>query len=379
MQHQTALVACDSYQPDAIDEALDQALSLVGALAWVRPGMRIVIKPNLLMRKRPDAACTTHPTLLAALTRRLIALGAVVVIGDSPGGPFTELMLRSVYEGTQMNALTQAGARLNYDVGVDTAAFAQGRVIRHIDVARFITQADAVISFAKLKTHTFMTYTGAVKNLFGVVPGTLKVEYHQRMPATVDFAGMLVDLAEYVQPRLSLIDGIVGMQGDGPSAGTPRHVGALVASTSPHHADLAAAALIGLGAQDVPTLRDAVQRGLCPASAAELELLGVPITTLAAPDFQLPGNTHAGEVFTGWRKRVLQMIFQSDPVVDAALCIGCAECKRACPPGAIALKQRLPQFNRRTCIHCYCCQELCPKGAIALRRTALASFLQRLG
>jgi uncharacterized protein (DUF362 family) len=266
MQNLTALVRCGSYHIDQVEPALDQALKLTGGLDWVNPGMRIVIKPNLLMRKHPDAACTTHPALLEALIRLLLARGAEVIVGDSPGGPFSEFWLKTVYDGTMMTQLKRKGVVLNFDTSAMTVPYPQGKVLKNVDAAGFILQADAVVSFAKLKTHVFMNYTGAVKNLLGIVPGTVKAEYHHRFCSTEDFADMLVDVSEFVKPRLSIIDAVVCMEGNGPSGGEPRFVGAIIASTNPHHADLVGAELIGLDAYSVPTLKAAIDRNLCPKS-----------------------------------------------------------------------------------------------------------------
>jgi uncharacterized protein (DUF362 family) len=207
---------------------LDKALTQVGGLGWVQKGMRIVIKPNLIMMRRPESAAVTHPAFVKALAERLIERGAEVIVGDSPGGPFAEVWLKAVYDGTRMSELKRSGAILNYNTGVKNVRFPEGKALKDLTVAEFVLGADALISFAKLKTHTFMQYTGAVKNLFGVIPGTLKAEYHQRMSDPRSFANMLVDISEFIKPRLSFIDAVVGMEGNGPSGGTPRHVGALI-------------------------------------------------------------------------------------------------------------------------------------------------------
>lgn len=373
-KHATALVRCASYDHNDVQPALDQALALIGGLSWVQKGMRIVVKPNLLMRKHPDSAATTHPALMEALITRLLEKGAQVVIGESPGGPFSEFWLRTVYEGTQMTRLVREGVTLNYDTAVLSVPNPEGSVLKTVDVAKCIMDADAVISFAKLKTHTFMNYTGAVKNLFGVVPGTVKAEYHQRMADPDRFARMLVDIAEFVQPRLSIIDGVVGMEGNGPSGGNPRHVGAIVASASPHHADLVGTALMGLDPREAPTLKDAINRGLCPASVKDIGLLGENVESLAVPDYKMPDHVRREFKFGA---KVFRMIFQSDPVVNKSICVGCAECFRACPPKAIRMVEKAPQFDRKACIHCFCCQELCPQTAIYLRRGRLARWLQK--
>ncbi|MDW7657335.1 MAG: DUF362 domain-containing protein [Bacillota bacterium] len=379
MQDAISLVRCTTYDQQQADAALDRALHLIGGLDWVKPGMRIVVKPNLLMPKHPDAAGTTHPGLIDALLRQLTERGAQVIIGDSPGGPFSARLLKVVYDSTRMASLERDGVSLNYNIQSVQAANPSGTILKQVDVAEFIMKADAVISFAKLKTHTFMTYTGAVKNLFGVVPGTIKAEYHQRMSDPGDFARMLVDLAEFVRPRLSIIDGVIGMEGNGPSGGQPRPIGVIIASVNPHLADLIATALIGLKPEEVPTLKTAIGRGLCPASAEQVDVLGDDPSPLVIHDFLRAGQPSflRGLLEVAIRK-LIRISFQSEPEVDSGLCVGCRACEQACPPKAITMVSQVPQIDRKTCIRCFCCQELCPQSAIGIKRTRLARMLQPL-
>ena len=152
-----------------------------------------------------------------------------------------------------MTAVEEVGARLNRDFSQRAVSFPEGKILRSFQYTAWLDGADAIIDVCKLKTHGMMGMSCAVKNLFGVIPGTLKPEYHFRYPNPDDFAAMLVDLADFVRPRLSICDAVVAMEGNGPTAGTPRNVGAVLAAQSPHALDLAAAHIIGLRAQDVPT------------------------------------------------------------------------------------------------------------------------------
>jgi uncharacterized protein (DUF362 family)/Pyruvate/2-oxoacid:ferredoxin oxidoreductase delta subunit len=377
MQDKISLIRCATYERQQVASALEQAIDLIGGLDWVRPGMRIVVKPNLLMPKHPDAAGTTHPALIDALLRQLTGRGAEVVIGDSPGGPFSVRLLKIVYDSTRMAPLEREGVTLNYNIQSVQAANPSGAILKQVDIAEFILKADAVISVAKLKTHTFMAYTGAVKNLFGVVPGTIKAEYHQRMSDPDDFARMLVDLAEFVKPQLSIIDGVIGMEGNGPSGGQPRPVGVIIASANPHLADLVATSLIGMGPDEVPTLKTAVDQGLCPASAAKVDVLGDDPAPLVIQDYLRAGQPSILRSFLEVAiRKLIKISFQSEPVVDSSLCVGCRACEEACPPKAITMVGQVPQIDRKSCIRCFCCQELCPQTAIGIRRTRLARMLQ---
>lgn len=378
MQDALALIRLETYAQPQVDAALERLLSLIGGLDWVRPGMRLVVKPNLLLPRHPEAAATTHPALVDALLRQLTARGAAVMIGDSPGGPFSPRLLKLLYDTARMTPLERSGVTLNFNTRSRRIENPAGTILKQADIAEFILDADAVISFAKLKTHTFMAYTGAVKNLFGVVPGTIKAEYHQRMADPADFARMLVDLAELVKPRLSIIDGVIGMEGNGPSGGQPRPVGALIASENPHLADLAATTLIGLDPEAVPTLKTAIGRGLCPARMEQVQVSGDDLAGLIVQDFIKAGQpSPIRSILEKAVRKLIKVSFQSEPLVDSSQCVGCGACERACPPKAITMIDRVPRIDRRQCIRCFCCQELCPESAIGIRRTRLARLLQR--
>lgn len=380
----TALVRCASYEAAEVSAAFDALEGLLPLLDWVQPGMKVLVKPNLIAKRPVETAVTTHPALLAELIRRLSARGAEVTVGDSPGGLFTKKRLEGVYATCFGSAIEQAGGSLNYDVSAQSVFNPQGKVLKQLDIADFVLRADAVISFAKLKTHSMVGYTGAVKNLFGVIPGTKKAEYHFRMQSVSDFCAMLTDLAEFVKPRLSLIDAVVGMEGDGPTFGDPVQVGALIASFSPHCADLAGSALMGLAPGEVPTLREALGRGLIPPDVHGLTILGEPVEDLAVPGYKsIPMREQTGMDFADSKpflaplRGVIHRLLEQRPQLERSLCVGCGECARVCPAQAISMETGRPVIDREKCIRCFCCQELCPKGAMKVHRSAVAKLLQQ--
>lgn len=381
--YDVSVVPCPSYDPAVCRAALEAVLAPLGGLDWVRPGMRIAVKANLVAAMRPEKAATTHPVLLAELTKLLTARGASVVIGDSPSGLYTPAALQAVYRAAGLSLAEEAGAVLNRDCSQAEAVFPEARVAKTFQYTAWLDGADAVIDFCKLKSHGMMGLSAAAKNLFGTIPGTRKPEYHFRYSDPADFARMLVDLAEYWRPRLCLVDAVVAMEGNGPTAGTPRPLGALLAGVSPHRVDLACAALIGLGPNRVPTLAAARERGLIPASAAELSVSG-GLAALGAPDFRTV-SAPSSHLFTDRlpgplgraRSRLLGALFASRPEVHPSQCVGCGKCAAICPAKAINMRERLPDIDRSRCIRCFCCQEFCPKGAMRVRRTALARLLNR--
>ena len=378
-----SIVPCPSYEPELCRQALEAALAPFGGLDWVRPGMKIAIKANLVSAMKPEKAATTHPVLLAQLGAMLAERGAEVVIGDSPGGLYNAAYVGAVYRAAGVESAEGPGVRLNRDFSQAEAHFPEAKVAHRFQYTRYLDDADVILDFCKLKSHGMMGMSAAAKNLFGVIPGTMKPEYHFKYPDPADFARMLVDLNEYFKPRLAIVDAVVGMEGNGPTAGTPRPIGALLAGPSTHRVDLACAALIGLHREDVPTLEAAYERGLIPASAGELEISG-DLAAFTLRDFQNV-EVHNSHLFTGRlpgplgkaQSKILQALLGSRPQVQKKQCVGCRKCEQICPAKAIHMEQNVPVIDRSRCIHCFCCQEFCPRGAMQVHRTALARLLNR--
>lgn len=351
-----SIVRCASYDADECRAALEAAIAAVGGLDWVRDGMKIAVKVNLVSAMRPEEAATVHPVLLTELVKLLHSRGASVVLGDSPGGLYTAAHLNHVYDVTGLRACEAAGAQLNQNFAQAHGENPAARQTRHFQYTAWLDDADAIIDFCKLKTHGQMGMTCAVKNFFGTIPGTMKPEYHYKYPKIEDFADMIVDLCEYFKPRLCLCDVVVGMEDNGPTQGTPR---------------------------EVPTLAAAIDRGLCPASADALDISGTlddfvqrdvkKAQTQSDVAFYLSG----GGLIAGAVDKMLHRILTPFPQLHAAECIHCGKCAGICPAKAITMTDGLPQIDRRVCIHCFCCQEFCPKGAMRVGKTWIARTLNK--
>ena len=375
------LVPCADYDPARVGSALEALLQRAGGLDWIRPGMRVGIKANLVAAMSPEAAATTHPALIHALSELIRERGAVPVLGDSPGGLYNAAFLNRVYGASGMEA---TGAVLNRDFSTREVELPASVICKRATVTGWLLDCDAIINFCKLKSHGMMGLSAAAKNLFGSIPGTMKPEYHFRYPDPMDFARMLVDLDEFWKPQLHLVDAVVAMEGNGPTAGTPKSIGCLLAGKNPHRIDLLCAKLIGLDPGTVPTLRAAGERGLCPERLEDLTIDGpwerfvsadfVTITERNGLQFQnLMGGGVRGALFS----RFLSRIIAARPSVEKAVCVGCRKCEQICPAKAIRMKNKRPVVNREACIRCFCCQEFCPKGAMKVKRPPLARILER--
>lgn len=379
MEHyDVAVVRCKTYDVEAVKPALEEAVNAVNGLDFVKSGMKIIIKPNLVSFKKPDAAATTHPALLEALVEMLLARGADVTIGDSPGGPHSLPLLNRVYAATGMDRVEKLGAKLNRNMNEKTVDFPEGKVLKNFTYTEYLDEADAIIDFCKLKSHGMLGMSAAVKNLFGTIPGLKKPEVHYKFQNDAEFADMLVDLNEYFKPRLAICDAVVGMEGNGPTAGTPRQIGAIIASKSTYYADVVGAELIGMNIDGLPTLQAAYERGFAPSSSKNLRVYG-DIRALTVDDFKAPPVRGLSFMRKG---NVLHFIskaaLEHKPTLKKRFCVGCGECARMCPAKAIEMKNKKPHINREKCIRCFCCQEFCPRAAMVVHRPLAAKALNKL-
>ncbi len=379
MTNDVSISRCESYEPQEVKDALLAALAPINGLDWVTPGMKIAVKVNLMMLVKPERAASVHPQVAVALCELLVERGAQVVLGDSPGGPFAAAYLASIYSSTGMRQVVETGATLNEDFSFLEITNPDAVAAKEFQVTHYLTSADAIIDLCKIKTHGLMSYTGACKNLFGAVPGMRKSEYHYRYHTHELFANMLVDICEWCKPRLSIGDAVLAMEGNGPSGGSPRFVGALLASFNPHALDLAAAHLMNLGTDDVPTLRAAYRRELVPRDVSGLNLFG-ELESFVVPDFKLT-PTHEVRLW-GTQNPVLSKIlarfFAGKPRIDSDGCVACGECAAVCPANAIRIENRLAKIDERKCIRCFCCQEFCPEGTISIYRPLPARLIEKL-
>jgi uncharacterized protein (DUF362 family)/Pyruvate/2-oxoacid:ferredoxin oxidoreductase delta subunit len=394
-------VGCPDYgQAEAAIDGLMRSMG--GAPAFAKPGEKIIIKANLLIGSPPDRAATVHPAVAAALGAKFRMAGALVSLADSPaaGLPHGEAELRRTYAECGMEAAArEAGIDLCLDVAYRAVSFPQGKLIRRFDLMSPLLDADGLVNLSKLKTHTYTGMTGAIKNMFGAVPGRAKTAFHATLADPDLFCGMLLDLAACLPARLCVMDAVIGMEGDGPNAGSPRTVGWLLASTDPLALDIVASEMMCVPPDKNRLLRETERRGLSPCRIEDVELAGASLDQLRQKGYTLPRTMALGG---GWDRAagmspiqialapVIEFVLKRGvalrPVVKKAECVSCGVCLKACParaiyfprsrvPGARGRKSKAARIRQGACIRCYCCHELCAKRAIALRGGSLARIL----
>ncbi|MBQ7095209.1 MAG: DUF362 domain-containing protein [Clostridia bacterium] len=361
---------CKEYNKEDVKEALRGICDL----SWVREGMKVAIKVNLITALSPDRAGTTHPVVIDAMCDLLLEQGASVVIGDSPGGVWTAAYLDYVYRATGLSALEREGVTLNRDFSVKTASHPDAKIAKSFEYTGYLDACDAIINICKLKSHGMMGMSAAVKNMFGAIPGITKPQYHYRFPDPRDFSDMILDIQSYFKPRLNVVDAIVGMEGNGPTQGTPKPLGLLLAGENPYQLDLACCMLMSIDPEKVPTVEAAIRRGLSEKDPHSLSCYQ-DLLPFSCKDFKIPPTTKPltflseKGVFSKLAGPLLRWLLLSRPVVRKKSCVGCKKCAEVCPAKAIEMKDHLPKIDRAACIRCFCCQELCPKGAMKVRKT----------
>lgn len=364
------------YHPERVRTAIEQVLAPLGGMAaFVRPGQKVLVKPNLLAGKPPEKAVTTHPEIVRQVILLAQAAGGLISVGDSPGIGQPESVARKC---GILQVVAATGARFapfteSVPISVHTGTFHQ------LEVAQEVLDAEVIINLPKLKTHQMMGFTGAVKNLFGAVVGMRKVRLHLQAGADpAFFALMLLELAERFPPALSIMDAVVGMEGNGPGSGDPIQIGALLASPHPLALDTAAIALVGLSERQVWTQRVARDTGRPGSCLDDVRVIGPALTSLRPKHFRPAPSLDIGFGLPAPVKRLLRNTLSARPAITGN-CVRCGDCVRHCPPHAMTLDEQGVRIDYQKCIRCFCCQELCPQGAILTRQGALLRVAAFLG
>ena len=328
---------------------------LGGMQKYISKGNRVLLKVNLLAASTPAQAVVTHPTLVRAVAQAVQKVGGVPIIGDSPGGPFSKRRLDKVYERAGLTELSHdLGIDLNYDTSSKKLQIPGAKKLKKTKVCNYILDADKIIALPKLKTHSLMMMTLATKIMYGAVPGVTKARYHMTYRRSGPFADMLLDLLTIVQPDLFIMDGVVGMQGDGPFSGSPVNLGVILAAENAIAMDLAVCKILGIEPVGIPTLKRAKVRGLWPNE------IQYPLSTprnVYYQGFRLPSS--ANYILTGKKQPKRSPVPQDN-------CIGCGDCQEICPKAAIKIINERAKIDYSLCIQCYCCHEICPENAINL-------------
>ena len=371
-----SLVTCGDYERTHVEQSVRRAIDLLGGIGkFVSPGQKVFVKFNLLQGAAPEKCVTTHPEVVYAVAKVIREHGCEVLLGDSPGSgiPYSKANLKKAYAESGFEKIAQElGVPLNYDTGYRDVPAPEGKTMKQFPIINPALDCDAVIVVSKVKTHAALFISAATKNLFGVIPGLEKPTYHARLQDAKSFAEMLLDLNAVVGPKLQIMDAVYGMEGDGPFAGEPRKIGAILASGDYNAIDVAVCRLIAVEPRQLPTIAAAIERGLLRDDVSDVALLGDSLERLIVEDYRRPATFRTSvnirrdpsDPFT--KIVALAHEYTLRPVIHEDLCVACLKCVISCPVHTIAVENDRPVIDYANCIRCYCCHEMCDSRAITL-------------
>jgi len=383
-----SITKCKSYNKKDLKKAINNCVSLLGGFGnFLNSNSKIVIKPNFLLAATPEKAITTHPLFIEAVIENIIDItesNKNIVIADSfgPATPYNRTGMERVYEATGvLDVAKRTGCRLNYSTEYESLSYRQGRVIKKIEIIKPIIEADVIINLPKFKTHNLTVITGAIKNMYGVVPGFTKVGYHLRFADIEKFWGMLLDIVTFIKPALNIMDGIVGIEGEGPGrSGTPRGVGLVLASDDPVSMDIVMSRIMNID-QRLVTLFEVLKEWKVKSyRESNIRILGEKLSDIIIDDFKLPksigqkkltGNNFINTYIMPFVRSLLNPY----PYIDSSKCNLCMVCQKICPQNSIFYTGKKMKFNYRTCIRCFCCSEMCPEGAIDIKYSFVGNLI----
>ena len=368
MNKTVSIVRCAAYRDKEVLEAVIRSVDLLGGIErFVKKGERILVKPNLLAAKPVETAVTTHPAFVKAVILLVKEAGATPVVGDSPGmGSAQKVAQKSGI----MDVCKETGTELIELKELVIAENPKGHTFRRLDVSKEALGFDGIINLPKLKTHVQMYLTLGVKNMFGCVPGKLKPQWHLSAGVdSKDFAGMLLDLYNFLSPRLTVIDGIIAMEGNGPGSGDPRALGLVFASENAVAMDTVITRVLGAKSENVPILKAAIKRGLKEADISNVAVRGESMESVMVHGFRFPPLTgvNFADKLPYFLDRHLRKALTARPHIERAKCTLCKVCVEVCPADVMSKSGQTIDINYDRCIRCYCCQEMCPQGAITPR------------
>ena len=370
MTAKISIIKCQDYSPDLVFAAIKEAIDLIGGITnFIKPQSKVLVKPNLLLAKEPEYGITTHPQVVAAVVRILKGINCQVLVGDGPSVWGNQIEnVDEVYERTGIKRICQ-------EEGAQLVRFEKRRMREKFPLTTCLDECDYLLNIPKFKTHDFMILTAAIKNLFGLVSGTFKTELHKKYFEPEGFARMLVDIYQEVKPNLTVIDGIVAMEGDGPaSSGKLRNAGLILAGADCVALDSVLALIMGLSPKDILTTKIAAERNLGISDPDSIQILGEKLEDVLPEHFELPSTSLKRKI----PRPVIEIakkFIRFYPKVKHNNCNLCHACIDACPNQAITNKSHKIIIDYAKCISCFCCQEACPESAIKVKKSALAKLI----
>jgi len=383
-----AIERCKSYGTAELSAALDNIFSMLGGLeTYIKDAKLILLKPNLLSALDPGLAVTTHPLFIEGIIRKIKKIcgnSCSIIIADSPGvaTPHTKKDLRALYRVCGLLPLEKIdGVTLNLDTTFSKVSFKDAVFLKQLEIINPILESDLIINLPKFKTHSLTRISGAVKNMYGIIHGRTKTLLHTKFIDIEKFNEMLLDVYLSNIPALSIMDGILSLEGEGPGAsGKPRKTGLILAGTDAVAMDNIMAMIMGFESANIPLIKCAGARGLSGARLEEIKILGGDLEEFIIEDYMLPKNNPVDRIsknrfLSAYVFPFIRNTLSLSPYQNMVKCTLCNTCIEICPEKAITVKNGKLVFDYKKCIRCFCCSEMCLYGAMDLKYSFLGNLI----
>ncbi|OGP65507.1 MAG: hypothetical protein A2169_13405 [Deltaproteobacteria bacterium RBG_13_47_9] len=369
-----SIVKCQNYDEEKVLDSIRQSIGLIGGIeTFVKKGNRVLLKPNLLIGRSSEKAVTTHPMIIKGMIQIVREAGGIPFIGDSPS--IGSLLRTAEKAGVKTVAEELKCPLVEFNKPISTPR-REERTFKDLEIDQTVMDADVIINLPKWKTHAMMLLTLGVKNLFGCIPGARKALWH--LKAGKDrkvFARMLVEIYQLIRPSLTVLDGIVGMEGNGPNSGRPIRLGLILASRDSLNIDQIVCDILGISRESLLTNRMALEKGM---GKERIKVMGEKVEEVRISKFQLPTPSQTDLNLPDLLRKALSNALASKPIVEAKKCNRCNQCVEICPPKALIRERKDLVFDYGKCIHCFCCLEVCSEGAISIQPGWLLNFMGHL-
>ena len=367
-----SIVEVQDYDCDLIYEAVKKAVELIGGLQGViKPGSKVFVKINHLPPPSPpERGIVTHPVFAEAVVRLLKTFSNNITVGDDVASQAPDGFSISGFQQMCQRARVRL---VNLREGGFVGVGCNGHFLDKIYLSRIALDADVIVNLPKLKTHSLTILTGGVKNMYGMIPSGLRMRFHGEYVKKEDFGQALTDIFSAIKPQLTIMDGIVAMEGEGPASGGLRRLGVILASQDAVAIDAVMAKMVGLNPMDIYTTRYCDERGLGVGKLDNIKVVGESLKSAAVTDFKAPvsATNLVMQGVPGFLPRLVTRQLTVSPRVIERQCTGCRECQKICPAGAISVASKTARINQGLCIQCMCCHEVCRFNAIVPTRSTI--------
>jgi uncharacterized protein (DUF362 family)/Pyruvate/2-oxoacid:ferredoxin oxidoreductase delta subunit len=380
-----SLLRCDEYENRLLKDTIRKSLANIGFDLKSLKKARVVVKPNLLMPAKDEKAIITHSEFFRAVVQIVRQSGGKPILLESPAIHSLE---RTIKKTSYADIVDSEGIEMGNPSKTRALHFEAAKKFKHLDISEGYFDADIILNLPKFKTHGITYITGAVKLLFGAIPGVEKSKMHLRAPTPEAFAEFILDLYGAMTygfsppiPILHIMDAICAQEGEGPGpAGKPKWLNAVLAGDNGIAVDYVAARVAGVDIKKALTVVNGFQRDYGVSSPDEISVVGESIDSLQADHFEpATGGSIFSNIFRWpFTTPTFKNLFLDRPVPREKRCTLCYQCKKICASGAISESDgriKIPSYDYNTCIRCYCCLEICPEAAIRKERGRLQWIL----